>query len=112
MLAIYPMHHANTSCTGNRSPQRRTSLSGIQPLLLHLHGLRTLLHDLLAFGEDEFDVARVRHVGINLQFSRSVFLSHASLLRVIVWMKYRERVRRNVRVRGHGMYDDAAWAPD
>lgn len=43
----------------NRSPQLNTPLPRIQPLLLQLNRLRTLLYDFFAFGEDEFDVAWV-----------------------------------------------------
>ena len=50
----------------DRPPDRCTSLSCVQALLLQLHHLRTLLDNLLAFRQDEFDVAGIGHVGIDL----------------------------------------------
>ena len=50
----------------NRSPDRRTSLPRIQALFLQLHHLWALLHDFFSLGQDEFDVAGVRHVWVDL----------------------------------------------
>ena len=58
----------------------------------------SLLHDLLAFRQDEFDMARVRHVGVNLYVE--VIISHAvTSPRVDL---------SNVPDREHGMSDVAA----
>lgn len=50
----------------NRPPELNAPLPRIQPFLLQLDGLWALLHDFFAFGQDEFDVARVGHVGVDL----------------------------------------------
>ena len=51
---------------GNRPPQLHSPLPRIQPLLLLLHHMRPLLHDLLTLRKYQFNMARIRHVGINL----------------------------------------------
>lgn len=52
-------------------PHPHTPLSTVQPLLLRLCDLRALLHNLLAFGQDQLNVARVRHVRIDLQIGHN-----------------------------------------
>lgn len=55
------------------SPSRpHTPLSTVQSLLLRLCDLRALLHNLLAFGQDQLNVARVRHVRIDLQIGQQL----------------------------------------
>jgi len=54
------------SCSSNRPPRPRTSLSRVQPGLLTHHRFWRLLYDLCAFGEDQLDVAGVRHVWVDL----------------------------------------------
>jgi hypothetical protein len=45
-----------------------STLAGVEVLaLLAVDDLRSLLHDLLTLGQDELDVARVRHVGVDLR---------------------------------------------
>lgn len=51
----------------NSPPHPYTPLSTVQSLLLRLCDLRALLHNLLAFGQDQLNVARVGHVRIDLQ---------------------------------------------
>lgn len=43
-----------------------TPLTRAEMRMRTLHNLRSLLNDLLAFSQDELDVAGVRHVRINL----------------------------------------------
>ena len=50
----------------NGPPHPSAPLPRVQPRLLALHRLRGLLDDLLALGQDHFDVARVRHIGVDL----------------------------------------------
>lgn len=50
----------------NRPPRSRAPLAGVHPRLLARHRLGALLHDFLAFGENELDVAGVGHVGVDL----------------------------------------------
>lgn len=52
-------------------PSPRPTLSSIQPRTLALDRLRGFLDYLGAFGEDEFDVAGVGHVGVNLPVKKS-----------------------------------------
>ena len=61
----------------NRPPHCCTPLPCIQPLLLQLHHLRTLLHHFLPLGQNEFDVAGVRHVGVDLLFMNLVLAQRA-----------------------------------
>ena len=58
--------HTSHLSLRNSPPQPNTTLSGIQPLLLELYSLWALLHDFLAFSQDQFDVARVGHVRVDL----------------------------------------------
>lgn len=50
----------------DRLPHLRPPLPAVEPLHLALDDVGALLHDLLGFGEDEFDVAWVGHVGVDL----------------------------------------------
>lgn len=56
----------SSSCSSNCPPRPRTALSRVQPDLLAGCNLRRLLHHLCAFGEDQFDVAGVGHVWVDL----------------------------------------------
>ena len=58
---------------GNRPPQFRATLPCIQSLLLHIHDLRTFLYDFFAFGQDEFDMAGIRHIRVDLYSSIRAF---------------------------------------
>ena len=55
-----------TSRLGNGPPQPRPFLPRVQPLFFALDDMLPLLDVLLAFGQDNFNVARIRHVWINL----------------------------------------------
>jgi len=52
--------------TRNRPPRGGAPLACVHPRLLARHRVGALLHDFLAFGEDELDVAGVGHVGVDL----------------------------------------------
>lgn len=54
----------------DRLPDPRASLSAVQPFAFALRDVRAFLHDFFRFGEDEFDVAWVGHVGVDLPKSR------------------------------------------
>lgn len=56
------------SGSGDRSADASTSLAGIEAGLLALNDLGAFLHHFLAFGQDELDVAWVRHVGVDLLY--------------------------------------------
>jgi hypothetical protein len=56
----------SSSCSSNRPPRPRTALPRVQPDLLAGYNLWRLLHDLCTFGEDQFDVAGVGHVWVDL----------------------------------------------
>lgn len=58
----------------NRPPHPHALLPRIQPLLLQLNNLRPFLHDLLSLRQDEFDMAWIRHVRVNL-LSRYTYIS-------------------------------------
>ena len=62
-----PLAHVYLS-SRDGSPDPRPALAAIQTssLYLALHDMRALLHDLLRFSQDELDVARVGHIGVNL----------------------------------------------
>lgn len=72
----------------DRPPQLRTTLSRIQPLFLHFHHLRTLLHHLFGFSQDKFDVAWVRHVGVDLSPTPNNQSHHQNKLEVGERMTY------------------------
>ena len=54
---------------GKGAADLSTTLPGVQAGLLALNDVGSLLDDFLALGEDELDVARVGHVGVNLVWS-------------------------------------------
>ena len=85
----------------NSSPRPRASLSGVQPRLLALHDLGTLLHDLIFLGKDELNVAGVGHVGVDLC---------ESIVSVRLYIK-RAVVEESLHDREHGKFGDVAWAP-
>ena len=73
LVQVTNPHHPSTAqdhhdvlSLRNRPPRRRAPLPGIQALLLQLHGLGPFLDDFLAFRQDEFDVAGVGHVWVDL----------------------------------------------
>lgn len=91
----------------------RTPLPRVQPLLLQLHALRALLHYLFAFREDQFDVAWVRHVGVDLFIQRLSALTNMRTFckdGVGVWICSKGE-ERDIRDHEHDTYGDAAWAP-
>lgn len=53
----------------NSPPQPYATLPAIQSLLLHLRDLRTFLHDLFTFRQDQLNMARVGHVRIDTTMS-------------------------------------------
>lgn len=78
----------------------RSPLPAVQPGLLAVHNVRAFLHHLLAFCQDEFDVAWVGHVRVDL-------LLLATLLLLVVFNPKRGALPD----RGHGMCVGAAWEP-
>lgn len=86
----------------DRPPQLRTTLSRIQPLFLHFHHLRTLLHHLFGFSQDKFDVAWVRHVGVDLSPTPN---NQSPSKQARGWRK------NDLHDHERDTCDDAVWAP-
>jgi hypothetical protein len=54
------------SCGSNGLAKTSTTLSRVETDLVTTNNLAGLLNNLVALSQDELDVARVRHVGVNL----------------------------------------------
>ncbi len=86
-------HHL---CSGNSTSLTSSTLSRIQTDTLTLNNCLWLLNNFLALGQDQFDVARVGHVWVDLQFIVSICCFG-------IWNK------GFVHGRGHGMFVGVAW---
>ena len=69
-FTVVPSHFFRRSVGGLRGgdglPAESTTLSGAQMRRLTTNNSLGLLDNLLTLGQDELDVARVRHVGVDL----------------------------------------------
>lgn len=85
-----------------------TTLPRVEADLLTGNNSVGLLDDLLSLGEDQLDVAGVRHVGVDLRHGQS----GRSCGRFHRWLRVTEPFfRGHIRDRGHGKFVGAAWGP-
>ena len=62
-----PPDRTNRLCLDEGTAGLSAALAGAEVLLLALDNVRALLDELLTLGQDELDVARVGHVGVDLE---------------------------------------------
>jgi hypothetical protein len=63
----HPLLRPDNLCSSDGPPDALSTLPRVQPSLLTLDDLWSLLDNLLSFGQDQLDVARVRHVRVDLR---------------------------------------------
>lgn len=78
----------------------RATLPGVQSRVFPSQSLRTLLHNLLALGQDELDVARVGHVRVDTTVSA---VCPPSLLRCLVDLDVLDNESAGVEALGVGV---------